>query len=55
MHIDNLKIIKANITQILKREISRNNIPQVDKRKIWKAYHEKKNQEHFVNKNFNNI
>jgi hypothetical protein len=33
MHIDNLKIIKANITQILKREISRINIPQVDKRK----------------------
>jgi hypothetical protein len=40
----------------LKREISRINIPQVGKRKIWKAYHEKKkNQEHFMNKNFNNI
>ncbi len=51
MHINNLKIIKANITQILKKEISRINIPQVDKRKIWKAYHEKKNQKHFVNKN----
>jgi hypothetical protein len=34
MHIDNLNIIKANITQILKREISRINIPQVGKRKI---------------------
>jgi hypothetical protein len=42
MHIDNLKIIKANITQILKREISRINVPQVDKRKFSKAYHEKK-------------
>jgi len=42
MHIDNLKIIKANITQILEKEISRINIPQVDKRKFWKAYHEKK-------------
>jgi hypothetical protein len=34
MRTDNLKIIKANITQILKREISRINIAQVDKRKI---------------------
>jgi hypothetical protein len=61
MRIDNLKIIKANITQILKREISRINIPQVDKRKIWKAYHEKKIkstlwtkfQQHFMRKKFN--
>jgi hypothetical protein len=61
MRIDNLKIIKANITQILKREISRINIPQVDKRKIWKhimrkksrALCEQKVQQHFMSKKFN--
>jgi hypothetical protein len=45
----------------LKREISRINIAQVDKRKIWKAYDEKKIkstlwtkfQQHFMRKKFN--
>lgn len=54
-YMNKFKSIKGNITQILKREVTKISIPQANYKNIWRTFHEWNNQEHFVKENFNTL